>query len=86
MKTHLLKPGDKQKLKGYFSKWHDAKILLGCAYFHDLLKPASILCKVLQEDEVCIVSAIEAILKTAKNLEKVKSTPVEDLTTVKVVL
>ena len=81
-----VKPGDKQKLKGYFSKWHDAKILLGCAYFHDLLKPASILCKVLQEDEVCVASAIEAILKTAKNLEKVKSTPVDDLTTIKVVL
>ena len=81
-----VKPVDKQKLKGYFSKWHDAKILLGCAYFHDLLKPASILCKVLQEDEVCIVSAIEAILKTAKNFEKVKSTPVDNLTTVKVVL
>lgn len=35
-----VKPGDKQKLKGYFSKWHDVQILLGCAYFHDLLKPA----------------------------------------------
>ncbi len=81
-----VKSVDKQKLKGYMLKWHDAKILLGCAYFHDLLKPAAILCKVLQEDEVCVVSAIEAILKTAKNLEKVKSTPVDNLPTVKVVL
>lgn len=46
----------------------------GCAYFHDLLKPASILCKELQADEVCIVQAIEAVLKTAKNLDKVKAT------------
>ena len=67
-------------------KWQNAKMLLGCAYFHDILKPASILCKKLQADEVCIVQAIEAILKVAKSLEKVKVTPFEDLTTVKVVL
>ena len=54
-----------------------------CYYFHDLLKPASILCKALQANEVCVVTAIEAILKTAKNLEKVKATPFEELTTVK---
>ena len=38
---------DRQKIKGYMLKWRDAKMLLGCAYFHDLLKPASILCKEL---------------------------------------
>ena len=77
---------DRQKMKGYMLKWRDAKMLLGCAYFHDLLKPASILCKELQADEVCIVTAIEAILKTSKSMEKVKATPFENLTTVKVVL
>ena len=61
-------------------KWRDSKILLGCAYFHD---PASILCKALQANEVCVVTAIEAILTTAKNL---KATPFEELTTVKNVL
>ena len=24
---------DKQKLKGYISKWHDSKIILSCAFF-----------------------------------------------------
>ena len=81
-----VKPTCRQKLKGYILKWRDAKIVLGCAYFHDLLKPASILCKVLQMDEVCIVKAIEAILKTAKNLKKVKDTSFENLTTVKKVI
>ena len=33
--------------------------IFGCALFHDLLKPAAILCRVLQDDEVCIVRAIE---------------------------
>ena len=81
-----VRAGDRQKLKGYLLKWRNAKMLLGCAYFHDLLKPASILCKELQVDEICIVTAIEAILKTAKTIEKVKSTPFENLKTVKVVL
>ena len=73
-------------MKGYALKWRNAKILLGCAYFHDLLKPASILCKTLQADEVYVVTAVEAILKTTKNLEKVKATSFEELVTVKKVL
>ena len=73
-------------MRGFALKWRDSKILLGCAYFHDLLKPPSLLCKALQANEVCVVTAIEAILKTAKNLEKVKATPFEELTTVKKVL
>ena len=50
--------------------------------FHDLLKPSAILCKVLQEDDVC---AIEAILKTSKAIEKLVSTSFDDLPTVKMV-
>ena len=61
-------------------------MLLGCAYFHDLLKSPSVLCKELQADEVCIVTAIEAILKTVKSMEKVTATSFENLATVKVVL
>ena len=51
-------------------KWRNAKILLGCAYFHDLLKPASILSRELQADEISIVKAIEAILKQLKTWKK----------------
>ena len=81
-----LRAADRQKIKGYTLKWWNSKIILGCAYFHDLLKPASVLCYALQADEVCVVTAIEAILKTARNLEKVKATPFEELATVKKVL
>ena len=59
-----VKSVDKKKLKGYVYKWRDCKMLLGCALFHDVLKPGAILCKVLQQDEVCVVGAIESILKT----------------------
>jgi len=53
-----VKACDKQKLKGYILKWRDSKMLLGCALFHDLLKPSAILCKNLQDEEICVVSAI----------------------------
>ena len=38
---------DKQKLKCYVSKWLDCKIMLGCAFFHDILKPVSALFRVM---------------------------------------
>ena len=78
-----LKPVDRQKVKGYVLEWQDSKILLGCALFHDLLRPCSVLCKVLQEEEICVVQVIEAVMKTKKSLEKIKTTPFEDLPSVK---
>ncbi len=61
-------------------------MILGCALFYELLKPAATLCKILQFDEVCVVDAIEAILKTSKTIEKLKTTTFEKLPTVKKVL
>ena len=92
--THLVsltedptvKATDKQKIKGFILQWRDSKMLLGCALFHDLLKPAATLCKVLQDDEVCVISAIEAVLKTSKNIQVVLDTAFKDLSMVKKVL
>ena len=67
-------------------KWRDSKMVIGCALFHDILKPAAILCKVLQDDEVCLVGAIEALLKTCKAIEKIKTSTFEDLPTVKKII
>ena len=53
---------------------------------HDILTPAAFLCKALQEDELCIISAAEAILKATKAIEKFKTAAFEDLPTVKRVL
>ena len=77
---------DKQKMKGYIKQWGEAKALLGCAFFIDLLKPASILCKVLQDDEVCVYQAIESTIKTKKALDKLKATPFKELPTIKKIL
>ena len=78
-----VKSVDKQKLKGYVCKWRDGKILLGCAMVHDLLKPAAILCKTLQYNDVSVVDAIEALLKTNKPIEKLKALNFDELPTMK---
>ena len=77
---------DRQKLKGYITKWRDSQILLGCAVFHDILKPTAILCKCLQADELCVVSTIEAILRTTASMGKLKTTELEELPSAKKVL
>ena len=77
------KATDKQKLKGYVKNWTNSKVLLGCAVFHDSLKPAAILCKVFQSEELCIVSAVEALLKTENAMEKLKCVPLKDLPSMK---
>ena len=78
-----IKSTDRQKLKGYLVKWRDAKFVIGCALFNDILKPAAILCKVLQQDDLCIVKAIECIFKVKISLDKLKSTAFAELATVK---
>ena len=81
-----VKSVDRQKLKGYVKRWSDAKLLIGCSLFNDILTSAVFLCKALQEDELCIVSAVEAIVKATKSIEKVRTAAFEDLPTVKRVL
>ena len=44
-------------------------MLIGCAVFHDTLKPTSLLCKHLQSDQQCTISAVEDILKSTKAIE-----------------
>lgn len=79
-------PTDWQKLKGCILKWQNSKVILACALFHDLLHPEASLSKVLQENELCVVHAIEVIMKTKKVLDKIKSSPFEELLTEKKVL
>ena len=50
------------------------------------MKPAAILCKSFQADEISIVSTIEAILRTTASMKKLKSTEMEDLPSVKKVV
>ena len=47
--------------------WKNAKILLGCAVFAEILKPVGILSKVLQKEEICLYESIEGVIKTKSN-------------------
>ena len=46
----------------------------------------SILCKALQEDEICVVRAVEPIVMTKNSLDNIKTIPFEELPTVKMVM
>ena len=52
----------------------------------DLLKSQATLGRVLQEDELCVVRAIEAVLKTKKALDKLKIVALEEMPFMKKVL
>ena len=61
-----VRPSDRAKLKGYYNKWIDAKYLLGCALFIDLLTLCAILSKAMQKDEIDILGTLSGLLKTVK--------------------
>lgn len=50
------------------------------------LQPDAAFSMVLQNDELCVINAIESILKTSNAITKLKTTPFEELPTVKTVL
>lgn len=81
-----VKAADKQRLKGYYKKWHDGRIILACAFFHDVLKPCATLSLALQAEHVNVIDAIEAVLRTKKSMEQLKSTIFSELPTVKKVM
>lgn len=67
-----VKSTDRAKLKGYYSKWIEAKYLLGCALFVDLLTPCAIFSKSMQSDEVDILSALTCLLRTLRRLTSLR--------------
>ena len=46
------------------------------------LKPIAILCKVVQDDELCVVQVIESILKIKRSMDMTKAASFEELPTV----
>ena len=70
-----VKSADRAKLKGYYSKWTQAKYLFGCALFVDLSTPCTIFSKCMQSNEVDILGALTGLLKTLKETDKLASKP-----------
>ena len=71
--SKLVKSADRSKLKGYYQRWTDAKYLLGCAVFVDLLSPCVILSKVMQHDYLDILEALTAVLRAVREMEKLSA-------------
>ena len=68
-----VKSTDRTKIKGYYKKWIQAKYILGCALFIDILTPCSIFSKVMQFDEIDILGALTSLLRTLKEVDKLAS-------------
>ena len=64
---------DRAKLRGYSLKWSNAKYILGCAFFCDLLSPCAVFSKVLQQDTLDILGAFTSLLRTVQELTKLGS-------------
>ena len=69
------------KLKGYYNKWIEAKYLLDCALFVDLLTPCTIFSKCMQCDKVNILGALSSLLITLKETENLPVKPLSQWTT-----
>lgn len=72
-----VKSVDREKLKCYYKKWTDAKYIIGCAFFVDVLYPCSILSKALQNDNLDILSALTGILRAMKEVDKFSQTAID---------
>ena len=72
-----VKSNDQVKLRGYCHKWVNAKYLLGCAFYVDLLSPCAVFSKVLQSDNLDVLAAFMSLLRTVKEINKLSSLPLE---------
>lgn len=66
LRGYSMKSVDCAKFKGYLGKWVDAKYLLGCALFIDVLTPCAIFSKSMQADELDILGALTYLLRTVR--------------------
>lgn len=76
-----VKSTDREKLKGYMRKWTNAKYLLGCAIFIDVLTPCAIFSKTMQSDTLDILGALTCLIRTTKETNKLSSKPLEQWST-----
>ena len=72
-----VKSVDRAKFKGYLRKWSNAKYLLGCALFVDLLTPCAIFSKCMQADETDILGGLTCLLRTVKEIKKLDAKPLD---------
>ena len=76
--NHSIKSTDRAKLRVYCNQWLHAKCLLDYAVFVDILTPYAIFLKVMQSDELDILSALSGLVRTVKETEKSSSLPLAE--------
>ena len=72
-----VKPSDQAKLRGYCQKCVNAKYLLGCAFFVDLLSPCTFFSKVMQSDDLDVLAAFTSLLRTVKQVNMLCAKPLD---------
>ena len=72
---HSVRSTDRAKFRGYCNQRLDAKYLLGCAVFVDVLTPCAIFSKVMQSNELDILAVLTSLLRTVKETDKLSSLP-----------
>ncbi len=55
----------------------NAKYILGCAFYCDLLSPCAIFSKVMQYDSLDVLGAFTSLLRTVKEVNKLSSKRLE---------
>ena len=73
----------RQKLRGYITKWCDTKVIVVVDHFMISFNPLPTSPKSYSKDQLCVVRAIDALMK---NLDKLKATQFEQLPTIQKVL
>lgn len=76
-----VKAGDRAKLRGFYTRWVDAKYVLGCAVFVDLLTPCAIFSKVMQSNDLDVLGAFTSLLRTVKEINKLSSKSLQQWST-----
>ena len=77
LKRVLSNLATRPSLEDTVKKWVDAKYLLGCAFYVDLLTPCSIFSKVMQSDDLDVLAAFVSLLKTVKEVSNFSSLPLD---------
>ena len=72
-----VKPDDHAKFTMYLGKWMDAKYLLGCALFTDLLLTCATLSKSMHADQLDVLGSLSNLLRTLKETKKLSTRPLE---------
>ena len=82
----IIKSTDRQCLKGYLLSWRQAGMIIGCAVYNDVLKPASLLSLTLQDENIDVAQRIKNILKSHTSLKKLTTQDVMEWSVTNLVL